>query len=207
MAAGTAHALGTPLNTIALGIEALRGGELDAHETQAELEVLQQQVDHCRQALDALRDRSRDTPRIIEARHFIDPCIDDWRLLNPQVAIKTRLELDAPAAIRADLTLSHAIGNLLDNAVRASRQNNIAQIELALQLDGDMLEIDIDDHGPGLPQAEMEAGRRGHRKGLGLLLSNASIERLGGEVSVSAREDGETGSRTRIRLPLMERAR
>jgi two-component system sensor histidine kinase RegB len=72
--------------------------------------------------------------------------------------------------------------------------------------DGDCVLIRVEDRGPGIPPelAESLGKRYVSRKegglGLGVLLSSASIERLGGDVTLHDRPGG--GTRLEIRLPL-----
>ncbi|MGV2480925.1 UNVERIFIED_CONTAM: sensor protein, partial [Salmonella enterica subsp. enterica serovar Weltevreden] len=73
-------------------------------------------------------------------------------------------------------------------------------------------QIDIDDDGPGIPEAELEhvfepyvrleASRARHTggSGLGLAISRAVIRAQGGDVTLSRRAEG--GLRARVALPL-----
>jgi two-component system sensor histidine kinase RegB len=92
--------------------------------------------------------------------------------------------------------------NLLNNAADASPDF----VSIGVESSGDSLQIIIEDHGAGIPAEIADSLGKTHISGkqgglgLGMLLSHASIERLGGEVEMS----GMTGEGTRleIRLPL-----
>ena len=64
----------------------------------------------------------------------------------------------------------------------------------------------IEDHGPGVPAEIADqlgrtyVSRREGGLGLGVLLSQASVERLGGKVSLRA--VGDKGTQLEVRLPL-----
>jgi two-component system sensor histidine kinase RegB len=104
--------------------------------------------------------------------------------------------------ITADLTLGQALLNLLNNAADASPD----RVEIEGYWDEAEIRLRILDRGPGLsPEAERCAGQpffttKGHGTGIGLFLSNATIERLGGRVTLLNREGG--GAVTEVRLPL-----
>jgi len=69
-----------------------------------------------------------------------------------------------------------------------------------------MLRIEIADRGPGFtPEQKAQAGRvlfsgkPGRGWGIGLALTHATLERLGGSLTLAEREGG--GTRVHIRLP------
>jgi two-component system sensor histidine kinase RegB len=81
-------------------------------------------------------------------------------------------------------------------------------VELDCNWDRDRLRLEIRDRGPGLsPEAENRAGRgffstkpAGEGNGIGLLLARATLERLGGRLSLQPRTGG--GVSTLVELPL-----
>jgi two-component system sensor histidine kinase RegB len=95
----------------------------------------------------------------------------------------------------------------LNNAADASPEHVSVQAESS---QGDLL-ITIEDRGPGIPPEIMKSLGKTHvsRKqgglGLGVLLSQASIERLGGEVTMTGVAGG--GTRLEILLPAQDGAR
>jgi two-component system sensor histidine kinase RegB len=78
-------------------------------------------------------------------------------------------------------------------------------VEILGQLVNDGLQIDILDEGPGPAPALRSLAEPGKSSksglGLGLFLSNASIEGLGGQVSLSERDSG--GTCVSVWLPLL----
>jgi len=104
--------------------------------------------------------------------------------------------------IRYDKSLQHALTNLLNNAADASPEH--VSLEVA-SLPGWLL-IVIDDRGPGIPAdiagslGKKSVSRKQGGLGLGVLLGQASIERLGGEVRLIEKQG--PGTRLEIRLPL-----
>ena len=112
--------------------------------------------------------------------------------------------------MRPDRSLDQALQSLLDNAADASPES----VELRLAWDTQSLTVDILDRGQGID--ERVAGLLGQAPvssksptddatgglGIGFFLTNATIERFGGEVEVFDREDG--GTCTRVILPLAQ---
>jgi two-component system sensor histidine kinase RegB len=107
----------------------------------------------------------------------------------------------APLLI-ADVTLRAALMNLLNNAADASPQ----PIEILARWDSSSFTLEIRDHGKGLSdEAALKAGSaffttKKEGRGLGLLLANATIERMGGTVRLYNREEG--GAATELTLPI-----
>jgi signal transduction histidine kinase len=103
--------------------------------------------------------------------------------------------------------LGRAIGNLLDNAVRASPDGVPVRLHIAHA--DSLLRIAIEDEGPGIPEelqtSVFEAGvstrPEGEGSGVGLTVAAEILDMLNGSISLDARRDG-TGTRAVIRLPL-----
>ncbi len=212
LAAGAAHELGTPLGTMAL-----LAGEL-AHEfadnpnlSQAardDIALLRQQIGVCKDIITVLSRRAGaerlENAQKEAADRWLDAIRQHWHAVRPQVSCRLVLTSDGPApAILADPRLEQAILNLLNNAANASKP---LPLELRLGWSSHDLCIDIRDHGPGFPQHVLE--RVGHStfpphergSGIGLMLTSAAIEQLGGRLTLSNPDDG--GALARIELPL-----
>ncbi len=101
-----------------------------------------------------------------------------------------------------DATLEQAILNLFNNAADVSPN----EVEIDARWDRNLLEIDVLDRGPGIP--DDLARKLGHETvttrsdghGIGLVLAFAAIERSGGSLAFSPRMGG--GTRAHVRLPL-----
>jgi len=214
LAAGAAHELGTPLGTMAL-----LAGEL-AHDLAAhpaipetvhqDLAQLRQQIGICKQIITGLSrragaERLENTP-LEAADTWLAGIRLHWHAVRPQAASRLILASDGPAPeIPADPRLEQAVLNLLNNAANASP----APLELRLSWSGQGLGIDIRDHGPGFPAIVLEhAGQTSfpsHERGsgIGLMLTRAAIEQLGGTLTLCNPDEG--GALARIELPLSTR--
>jgi len=107
----------------------------------------------------------------------------------------------ATPRIVVEPTLEQGIVNLLNNAARAG-----GPITMRAGWDEAALFLEVRDHGPGFPEAVLRAGGstpfppHASGSGIGLLLTRAAIERLGGRLTLSNPPDG--GALARIELPL-----
>jgi two-component system sensor histidine kinase RegB len=204
-AAGAAHELGTPLSTMAVVIRELqRDTGSEQIELQESLTLLDEQVRGCRRILDKMMLNAQESgiSTLQTADKFVSEVLDEWQLLRPTAKYVYRGEESAPL-ISADATLRAALMNLFNNAADASQ----TAIEIQSRRDNANFVMEIHDHGPGLSEeALLKAGSaffttKTDGRGLGLLLANATIERLGGTVRLYNRPEG--GATTELSLPVV----
>ena len=143
----------------------------------------------------------------VPVAEFISRVLHHFELLRPAVRVDAG---DGGRSVRALLPVSRqleqAILNFLNNAADVSPQDVAMQVSAS---DGRVV-MDVMDRGPGFSPAILrQAGNRivgtpedeTGGMGIGLLLSNATIEGQGGVVRVSVREGG--GSLVRVILPVL----
>jgi len=210
LAAGAAHQLSTPLGTLHLLLDEWREAPELPAALQADLALMQRQVDTCKAALGELTERAGQ-PRG-GAGHgrplgrWLADGLVAWQALNPAAAMSVALapELDE-LRLPLDVSLERALANLLDNA----RHAGAGQIALRAAPRGGWLVIEIDDDGPGIPPAVLANLASGLPSesagglGIGLLLTRAALERRGGRLELQRREAG--GTRASLLLPLPPR--
>jgi len=207
IAASTAHELGTPLNALSLITDELRHVAQSNTELQDLLNELDQRVDECglilqtlanKAEFDGLRQQSR-----IAAKEWIEAQLMRWRNKNPGVAltVDTRA-LTAGIEISVDQTLGAAIENILNNALEAETD----RIEVTLNASTLELFIEIRDYGCGLRDEILTQlgtttlASTTEGLGIGIMLSNATINRHGGTLTYHQPAGG--GTLARITLPL-----
>lgn len=213
LAAGAAHELATPLSTMAMIVAELREAGHDKHRTHDDLNVLEQQIELCKNQishlLGAAEQARGQTPAPTDIRHWLESVIDRWRLMRPEVHATLNWHRSIPdTELVFDGGLSQALINLLNNAADASLENDVAHIHIDVACDAGSLRITIDDQGKGISRDDTErAGRlrfttKADGRGLGLVLSHVSLEHVGGEVSLKRRTNG--GTRTLVTMPLAQ---
>jgi two-component system, sensor histidine kinase RegB len=203
VAAGAAHELATPLNTMTVLVDELNRESRPAGLGE-DLRLLKQQLDRCKAILRRLTQTAQSTGEnrraVTPADQYLRALLEDWRLMRPQVEIGFSWEKPPAPNIAPDAGLDQALISLLNNAADASPQ----EVMLRGSADDAEFRAEILDRGPGLGEtarmrgAALTSSRNG--LGLGLFLSNATIEKLGGRVELADREGG--GARVAVCIPL-----
>ncbi len=204
IAAGTAHEMRTPLATMAVTLDEI-GHEHP--ELKDEMTVLEQQIERCDAVLRELVSTTTEDSRMQVTRLgvLLDNLLDKWSLARPEI----KLTIDVPTRvsnfrIRYDQSLQHALTNFLNNAADASPE----YVSLRVESRPGAILITIEDHGAGIPGdvanslGKTYISRKQGGLGLGVLLSQASIERLGGKVVLIGTPD--SGTRLEIHFPRQE---
>lgn len=208
LAAGTAHELGTPLSTMKVLISELRQEYSDNQQLHQDLTLLQEQVNQCASILRDLVNKAelaKEGQIAAEpVQTYCDNLIQRWKILRPDV--KSRIEF---ANCVADLnavfspTIAQAILNLLNNAADASPDD----ISIHIEWDAETILWTIEDSGLGIAE-EVSAhlgksfiSTKNKGLGIGLLLTQATINRHGGTVTLHKRVP--QGTITRMKLPLI----
>jgi two-component system, sensor histidine kinase RegB len=205
LAAGTLHELGTPLATMTLLTEELKSNAAGNPAIADDAQLLVEQLARCRTIVHSLAraaEQPSDQLQRVPIANYLNKVLEDWQLLQPAIPVQKQFE-HARGFIRVDSTFAQALINLLNNAAEASPNG----MEISILEDGmkDTLTISILDHGTGIRLDTESLGKpfastRGPGRGLGLFLSNATIERLGGKVMLQSHSGG--GTLTTVTLPL-----
>ena len=207
LAAGAAHEMNTPLATISLLLSELRATHQQDPALLQDLRLLTQQVNVCVSSLKKMvEDSELTTKGEAKEKNILEYCnsiIDLWQLMRPAVRFEKHISTDIQSQkIRYDSRLDNAILNCLNNAVDASPEN----VAIDIHIDNDKLIWKITDYGAGFdkklkPKIGKESvSTKTEGLGIGLLLTHASIKRLGGEVRHE--ENQPNGTATVILLPL-----
>jgi two-component system sensor histidine kinase RegB len=205
--------MGTPLGTIAIVTHELEQ-EYPTHrfpDLHEKLLIMQQQIDRCKTALSVMSasagEMRAESGRAMLLTDYIDEVITQWRTHKPTAKLSFFINPDVSmqAKIIAELTLTHSIINILNNAAEASPPEK--GIEFHASWDSDYAVIQIKDFGPGLPPELIDlAGKQpviSKKRGLGvgLFLAYSTINRLGGKISLYNNES--VGACAEITLPLL----
>jgi len=206
IAAGTAHEMRTPLATMAVTVDDIA---FEHPELKDEMAVLEQQIERCDAVLKELVSTTTEDSQMVVTKFgtLLENLLEKWSLARPEIKLQLHVpEEVSKYQIRYDQSLQHALTSLLSNAADASPEF----VSLRVESLKESLLIIIEDHGPGIPAEIADSlgktyiSRKQGGLGLGLLLSQSSIERLGGEVSMMGMAG--QGTRLEIRLPLHQAA-
>lgn len=201
-AALAAHELATPLATIQTTAHELAREFANDPDIGADCQLLEKQAQACKRILTQLAERAQDDVSSSQALDvWLHALLDRWQVIRPDAHVTAQLPAESPDFVPPD-GLEQAVLNVLNNAADASPD----AVEVSAQLQDTSLHIDIADRGPGFsPELKAQAGRvvlskqSGHGWGIGLALTHATLERLGGSLTLTEREGG--GTRVRIALP------
>lgn len=204
-AAGTAHALGTPLGTMAVLLGELEEEHLNNPALVMDIHTLQSQLNHCRSTLQGLvqkADFKHQQVRRLPVATFVGDLLQQWQLVRPEVSCMLKLKSDSSPTLRVDPTLEQALINLLNNAGDASPDG----IGIVVDWDDEHWTMQVRDQGPGIARELAEQlgttiqSSKPDGLGVGLVLSQATLNRLGGSVSLYPQQP--RGTLTVIELPL-----
>jgi signal transduction histidine kinase len=125
------------------------------------------------------------------------------------ISLLSTIPADLPPIFVDEERIDRVLANLLDNAVKYTRDGG--KITIAARLQDEYVRISVTDSGPGIPpkdrervferyiQAGDQTGRRGF--GLGLTFCRLAVEAHGGRIWVESGDQG-VGSRFVFTLPL-----
>ena len=222
--ANVSHELRTPLARIRVALDIAALGDADQAraqlpEIEEDLEELERLVGDvlvtARLCLDSGSMRQADLPmrvELIEAERIVTAATEGFARRHPnrQLAVDAGEQLPT---IEADpMLLRRVIDNLLDNAVRAS--NASEPITLRALVDGDQLQVEVEDKGIGIGEDDLDKVFRPFYRadesrtrdtggvGLGLALSRRIVEAHGGVISL----ESERGRGTTVRFSVPVRA-
>ena len=220
LAAGVAHEINNPLAAIATCAEAIMRdlrrekslqGVADEHQWSYYLEEIVRQAMRCKDITRGLLDltQQRQARRALcDINHLARQCA---KAALPQagaanVEIEISLNENIGEVATDESMVRQIVDNLLSNAVDALGDKG-GKVTIATSRDGDRTIVEVVDDGPGIP-AElvprifdpfMSTKGPGKNYGLGLAISAALAESLGGSLTGESKEGA--GSRFRLWLP------
>ena len=207
-AAGCAHELSSPLTTMSVVVKELQRETADPQRLAEDLRILEQQVAISKEIVTkftgAAGRRRVDSVAAVRADEFVECIVSKARTLHPTATISLTLGDTPPPTIVSEETLRQAIGNLIDNAVHACP----IDVQVSADWQGSDFTITVRDHGPGFPPEAMHKLGRvifstkgpSHGSGLGVMLTQVTVNRMGGSLSLSNPPGG--GACAQMRLPL-----
>jgi two-component system, sensor histidine kinase RegB len=212
LAAGTAHELATPLSTIALVARELDHQLADPSKldlARADAKLIREQVQRCRAILDRMSVRggefAGESPVRVELGDVVREALSELAD-SPRIRVELGERTDACTLDAPPRALAVTLQNLLKNAQDACEDKERDVVLSAMVVDS-KVRIEVRDQGVGIPPEVL--GRigepffttkpPGRGMGLGIFVSRAMIERLGGHLSIAS--DPAKGTCVTIDLP------
>lgn len=211
LAASTVHSFGTPLSTIAMAAGEIESIHYD-DETKDYLIIIKKQIDRCKQTmskLSQLASHKDSSHQKIALDELLADIKEHFLLMNvrPMPSFSV-LCATKNIFLPGGILLSHAIINLVDNAIQASRSCVRITIDSTHHLNKKRIYLIIEDDGCGVSPEMLEhfgeaiVSSKKSGLGIGCLLANSTIERIGGSVVFSNPDHSEDCPLTRVTIEL-----
>ncbi len=215
------HELRTPLTTFRLYTDMLAQGLVPPDDQQEYLETLNAESSRLSSLVSGVLEYSRVESNSvpINREHVAVSALLETvreRFEGPCGAAGVTLEIAPPPPEKLTTDPHHVvqiIGNLVDNACKYGRGAEGPRVRVSARREGGMMQFDVVDNGPGIPQrlrtAVFQPYRRGDTEstpatggiGLGLALSRSWARLLGGYLELLPASTEGTGAHFRISLP------
>ena len=217
MAAGAAHELATPLGTIALVAKELERALAQSHpSTLEDIALIREQVARCRTILDQMAGSAgksgEDAIETITVDELIRTAMTGVRRSPPVAQLVSDEAAQTHIAI-PPRALAQAVRNLVTNAQDASPSGGVA-LRATVEPGGEArVAIEVADKGAGMSDEVLArcgepfftTKQPGAGMGLGLFLTRAVIEGLGGQLDIAS--EPTVGTSARVTIPLNPPAR
>jgi signal transduction histidine kinase len=211
MAAGVAHEIRNPLQTINLELGILRGSRnLPAQEVELHVRTAQEEIQRLQRAVSGFLKVARLRPlapaplQLNELLREVHESMEAEANLAG-LDLELHLEEDLPIALADREVLRQAAQNLVKNAIQAlPSKRGTVRIESCLM--GREIHMSVVDGGPGIPPEiasrvfDLYFTTKEGGTGVGLSLVRQAVEMHGGEVEIQSGPDG--GTRVTLRLPV-----
>lgn len=201
--AGISHDLRTPLTRIRLSTEMMsKEDEFLKEGIEHDIDDMNSIID---QFIDYIRQDSSDKPELGDINELLQDVVQAESLNEREITFSPK---PCPQVPLRHVGIKRAVANLLQNALRYS--DGAIEISSGVSKNRKVIYFAICDHGPGIPEAEIERlfqpftqgdkARGGEGSGLGLAIIKRIVDTHGGRIKLSNREEG--GLQAKVYLPI-----
>jgi PAS domain S-box-containing protein len=218
LAAGVAHEVGNPLNSLNIHLQLierrLRKAAPELYESQFKelLDVAKGEVDRLDFTIAQFLKAIRPTKPVLEMNDINDIIRESARFLEKelsdrQIAMKLELRSNIPPMMLDTNQLKQAFYNIIRNAMQA--MSNEGQLLIHSDMDDYEVVLTFSDNGPGISAEAMAQvfdpyfTTKKSGTGLGLLIVRRVVREHGGEIELTSRPN--EGTRVVVRLPRIQR--
>lgn len=210
--ADAGHELRTPLTSLRTNVELLTRSEetgrpIPPADRKALLASVKAQMTELASLIGDLQELSRsegqrgERVQTVSLQDTVEAALRRARLRGPELTITADVQ---PWYVRSEPSaLERAVVNILDNAVKFSREGGIIEVQLNRGV------LTVRDHGPGIPEDELPhvfdrfwrspSARALPGSGLGLSIVARTVQQAGGDVTLARATGG--GTVATVRLP------
>ncbi|HEX7635694.1 MAG TPA: ATP-binding protein, partial [Noviherbaspirillum sp.] len=196
--AGISHDLRTPLARMQLELELARLPEDARQGMQSDLEQMDAIIG---QFLEYARPNDKSQQEMIDLSALLTDCARETARLHD---VKIRTDIAGNLSVMGNCTdFKRVIHNLIENARRYGKtpDTDTTEIDIRAHLENGKTVIEVGDHGPGVPDTEMErllrpftrldnARGQANGSGLGLAIVDRIVKRHQGSLKLFNRESG-----------------
>jgi len=211
---GVAHEIKNPLNAIAINLEVLRSRlTSDNDDMKAEVDVIAKEISRLDRVVKTFLNFTRPVEVKLTTLDAGAMLREVGQLVEVQ-AKRNKVELavftpEAPAVAWADPDLlKQALLNIVVNGIEA--MSGGGELYLRLLLEGTEIALEVEDHGPGIPEDVQEKvfqlyfTTKKEGSGIGLAVAYQAVQLMGGTLAM--RSQSGYGTLFRIVMPAVERA-
>jgi len=193
VSASTVHNLATPLSTLTLLIENALTEEQLQSQVRQDLVLMQEQIDRCRSTMKSLSSMadSSDEQKVVSVEALIHTLRDYYSLHYPGRVPHFLNQFNEALQIACSPLFQYALINLINNAIESA----LSDVQVLFESKGGHLLVLISNYTSndeekiiaawGKPTESVKA----QGLGIGSMLANSTIERQGGEVSITVNQD------------------
>lgn len=214
------HQMRTPLTALKWSIDALASSTSLSEEERKSAEIARDRVSFMiKLVADLLQGSKMEAAQErlafheVNVRPLLQKVVSDMRLEAERKGIVLSFDVpdDLPQVMLDESMFDIAVRNIVDNAVKYTLRGSV---RVSARLEGDMLRIDVQDTGIGIPHEDVKfLFTRFFRSsnavrivtngtGLGLYLAKGIVEKHNGTLTATSEE--EKGTTFTVRLPLKE---